>query len=179
MNLRIHHATPGDAGPYRDLINDVASWLAQRGIDQWPGGFDTTRIADIITSTDVLLVTSEDGEILAGASTTPAGDADFWTPTELATPATYVGKLAVRRAAAGRELGDLLLRWIGDRAARRGHAYVRLDAWRDNPGLHRYYARRGWTYVRTVTRPWRSSGALFQRPAVEDPAARAALTEHP
>ena len=47
--------------------------------------------------------------------------------------------------------------------------------WRTNDKLHAYYSRRGWTYVRDVDQPHRSSGTLFQLPPEPMPADLAPL----
>ena len=91
------------------------------------------------------------------------GDTDFWTPQELTEPAFYVSKVAAVDGYPG--LGSALLDWCGWQAARRGGELLRLDAWRTNPDLHRYYLTRGFRHVRTVEVPGRNSGALFERPA--------------
>ena len=101
-------------------------------------------------------------------------DPDFWTVAESRQPAVYVSKLAVTRADAG--LGALLLRWAVDAPPGSAVSGPGLDAWRANEQLHAYYRRRGWEHVRTVSLPYRRSGALFQRPALPDLEAREALT---
>ncbi|GAA1747658.1 hypothetical protein GCM10009681_18540 [Luedemannella helvata] len=93
------------------------------------------------------------------------GDPDFWTPAEREQPSLYVSKLAVRRDRSGHELGTLLLDWCRARAYALGYTWVRLDAWKTNTRLHRYYLDRGSHYVRTCENPRRRSGALFQLPA--------------
>ena len=69
------------------------------------------------------------------------------------------------RRAAGRNLGARLLDWAGDRAARSGHKWLRLDVHRHNHDLQRYYERLGFTRVGTTIHPPRGSGALYQRAA--------------
>jgi GNAT superfamily N-acetyltransferase len=166
-------ATAADLPEVLALLNDAAARLHARGISQWPRQFGQDRIGPMVGRGDVLLV--RDGGIPAAtAAVTAAGDPDFWTARELAEPASYVSKAARAGGYAG--LGEMLLRWITDAADARGDRWVRLDAWRDNPGLHAYYARRRWQHVRTVPAPHRNSGALFQRLALPDPPARAAFT---
>ncbi|MEU3710467.1 GNAT family N-acetyltransferase [Streptomyces catenulae] len=90
---------------------------------------------------------------------------DLWTPEERADPALYVHKLTVDRRYAGSGLGGRILDWAGDRAARQGARWLRLDAWTTNAGLHRYYLRQGFQHVRTTADPDEVSGWLAQRPA--------------
>ncbi|MEU5725052.1 GNAT family N-acetyltransferase [Micromonospora sp. NPDC047738] len=65
---------------------------------------------------------------------------------------------------AGRNIGGALLDWAARVAASRGCRWLRLDAWRTNEALHRYYERQGFSPIRVVELAHRGSGALFQRP---------------
>ncbi|MFR9796084.1 GNAT family N-acetyltransferase [Streptomyces sp. MS06] len=71
--------------------------------------------------------------------------------------------MAVKREFAGAGVGGTLLDWASERAATQGKQWLRLDAWKDNQGLHRFYKNAGFTLVRVVDLPHRRSGALFQR----------------
>lgn len=73
--------------------------------------------------------------------------------------------MAVARTAAGQNIGARMLDWASFRAAQQGKELLRLDAWKTNPGLHRYYEGQGFTMVRLVDLPHRQSGALFERPS--------------
>ena len=90
----------------------------------------------------------------------------------------YVHRMVVARDLGGRNLGAAMLDWAGRHAQRHGKPWVRLDAWRTNTALHRYYLDRGFHRVRTCELAWRGSGELFQRRAAvqlgvgADPAGR-------
>jgi GNAT superfamily N-acetyltransferase len=174
----LRQATPSDVDEVWRLIHDSIRWLRSIGSDQWDtwrtwGGPDG-KIARAIAAGHLWLM-FDDEDLVATITVEPFGDTDFWTPDELAEPALYVSKLAVRRDVAGQELGALLLAWVRDRAYRDGARWVRLDAWRTNDKLHAYYRRRGWTYVRDVDQPHRSSGTLFQLPPEPMPPELASL----
>lgn len=66
-------------------------------------------------------------------------------------PAVYVHRLAVAQTHRGSRLGQRLLVWVGQRAAERGAASVRLDCATDNPGLRRFYEEQGFRHIRDVT----------------------------
>jgi GNAT superfamily N-acetyltransferase len=168
----IQLASHNDVNDVLKLLNEAASWLHTQGFDQWPNGFSAQRIAPIIDRGEMFIVRTESGHPAATVAVSSNGDADFWTVNELAEPAHYVAKLATSRTVASSGLGELLLRWTVDRAARQGMDWVRLDAWRTNSRLHDYYRRAGWAYIRTEEVAHRRSGALFQRAAVEDSIAR-------
>jgi GNAT superfamily N-acetyltransferase len=171
----IRPAASCDVDDVLGLLNAAASWLHTRGLDQWPHGFGTDRIAPMIDRGEVYLV-REDGLAIATIAASPHGDSEFWTPVELDEPALYIAKLAVARDRRGQGLGEMLLRWTVDLAHGRSAQWARLDVWRTNHQLHEWYRRAGWTYVRTVDLPHRGSGTLFQRRAVQDLEARRTFT---
>ncbi|MER5914752.1 GNAT family N-acetyltransferase [Streptomyces sp. NPDC001982] len=90
-------------------------------------------------------------------------DPEFWTSADDPASALCVHRMAVARSASGVGVGARLLDWAAERAARQGKHWLRLDAWKDNEGLHRYYKSVGFTLVRIIDLPHRRSGALFQR----------------
>jgi GNAT superfamily N-acetyltransferase len=92
-------------------------------------------------------------------------DGEFWRPEDDPDDALYLHRMVTVRDVAGREIGSALLDWASRRASALGKRWVRLDAWRSNPDLQRYYTDRGFEHVRTVELPHRQSGALFQREA--------------
>lgn len=166
--LTIREAKPDDQQLVWDLIHESIAWLRDRGLDQWynwqswqgPNG----KVMKAINEGSVWLAWADTGSAPVGTITVePHGDLDFWTPDELLDSAYYVSKVAIARDHAGQELGNLLLNWARDLAFRNGIGVVRLDAWRSNTALHRYYQERGWRLVRDVYQPHRQSGVLFER----------------
>jgi GNAT superfamily N-acetyltransferase len=176
--ITIGRAYPHDLDDVLGILNSAAGQLHSRGLDQWSTGFTAERIGPYIACAEMWLLRDETGRAVATVRGTSDADPDFWTPEESRELAMYVSKLA-RAPHAAPGIGTMLLRWLTDHAASLGYAWIRLDAWRTNPGLHHYYADRGWTHVRTVNAPGRRSGALFQRSADPDPAARAAFRPRP
>lgn len=108
----------------------------------------------------------------AAATITLDQDADdrLWTPQEQADSARYVHKLTVDRKYAGTGLGARILDWAGDRAARSGAMWLRLDAWTTNTRLHAYYRSQNFEHVRTSPDPSVVSGWAAQRPALRNDA---------
>lgn len=148
---------------------DAAAWLAPLGTDQWSAPFPEEHIAASVLAGEVFLFReSESGEAAATVTLDHVIDPelwDLWSPEERVEPALYVHKLAVDRRYAGNDLGGRILDWAGDRAARQGVRWLRLDAWTTNTRLHRYYLRHGFQHVRTTANPDEVSGWLAQRPA--------------
>ncbi|MGJ5899412.1 GNAT family N-acetyltransferase [Streptomyces niveiscabiei] len=145
---------------------DAATWLRQRGTDQWARPFPPEHILASIRRREVYMI-RETPFSDAAATLTLDRDADprLWTPAEIAEPALYVHKLAVDRAASGRGLGGILLDWASVQAARQGARWLRLDAWTTNSRLQAYYRSEGFTHVRTADDPDVVSGWAAQRPA--------------
>jgi GNAT superfamily N-acetyltransferase len=147
------------------LRRHAEDWLREAGIDQWTKSeYGARVIKGWIGAGSTFVVSTEDGEVV-GSLSLDAGDPDFWTPEELKAPALYLYKFIIRSDHRGSGLGDVLLDWSGYRSEMAGALWLRLDCWRDNRGLHKYYLDRGFHYLTTRTHPTRMSGALFERPA--------------
>lgn len=154
--------TPQDLPTMLDILDEARLRIRANGSDQWPNRFDESRVARDVDEGSAYFVLV-DGQPVATFILNNRADLHFWTPTEAAEPARYLSKLATRSGHPG--LGSAVLDWCSWKAAHDGAEVVRLDAWRTNTALHTYYLRNGFHHVRTVERPGRNSGALFERPA--------------
>lgn len=146
------------------LLREASAWLASRGIDQWQYPPHRDRITAALER-GVCFLAFEDDRPIATIQVDDVADPEFWTPADDPEAALYVHRMAASRHIAGRDTGANLLEWAAERAATQGKPWLRLDAWKDNAGLHRYYERAGFTLLRIVDLPHRRSGALFQRPS--------------
>ncbi|MFD8937913.1 GNAT family N-acetyltransferase, partial [Streptomyces sp. NPDC059578] len=163
-NLTIRQAVQADLQTVVDLWEHAASWLSERGIDQWQYPPREDRIKANIAAGECWIVEADEAPV-ATITVDEHADSDFWTPDEASHPALYVHRMVVRRDASGMDLGSAMLDWAGGEAIRQGKQLLRLDAWRTNTELQRYYSDRGFAHVRTVDDVDRSSGALFERAA--------------
>nr|MDT0661933.1 GNAT family N-acetyltransferase [Micromonospora sp. DSM 115978] len=177
--LQIVQAQERDLSDVLAVLDDAATWLQERGIDQWPASFSrdatwrTDRIRAYITQGLTYLVRDQHGAAVATFTLTAGADPQFahgWPDG----PDTggYVFRMAVRRSAAGGKVGSRILDWAGREVGRWGRKWLRVDVHRRNPKLQRYYERHGFVKVAEVTAPdlsapgrIRGSGALMQRPA--------------
>ena len=163
--LDVRPAAVEDLETVQSILAEASTWLASRGIAQWPTGFrkerSRRRIEQGIEQGTVLLSFVQ-GEPVATITLDGWADPEFWDASD---NAGYVHRLAVRRSWAGRGIGEALLDWAGQRVAERGGRWLRLDCMRDNKRLHAYYRRLGFEHVRDVELGHRISGSLFQRPA--------------
>ncbi|MFE2970002.1 GNAT family N-acetyltransferase [Streptomyces sp. NPDC059340] len=161
-------AAAADVPALLALRTEAEGWLRDKGTDQWSDPETGERaIAKWRASIDegrAWVVIGEDDEVLATVSRGPV-DRDFWTDADHPESALYLYKLIVAREASGRQLGTRVIDWMSRLAALEGRAWVRIDTWRTNSGLHSYYKRLGFRHVRTEAPPHRRSGWLAQRPA--------------
>ncbi|KMS74208.1 hypothetical protein ACM01_14910 [Streptomyces viridochromogenes] len=128
---------------------EAATWLWDRGIDQWNNPFPADHILESIRAGSVFLI--QDGESTAATVTLDTEpEPDLWTEEELRTPSLHLHKLIVRRDYAGNELGSRIIDWACDRAAQAGAVWVRINVNTANVDLQRYYLSNGFHYVRTV-----------------------------
>lgn len=162
---------PGELDEVFTVLDDAASWLVERGIDQWPDSFqpDGWRAEALRRHASVgeVWLLREGGQPSATMTVTTWADLDFahgWPGG--AADARYVARLATARHASGRGVGAWMLDQAARMAAEAGCRWLRLDCAKHNPGLHAYYERHGFEHVCTVDLDFRRSGALFQRPAV-------------
>jgi GNAT superfamily N-acetyltransferase len=142
-SLRIISAQCEDLGRYVDLLEEVAKWLAQRGINQWrPGSFrlSASYYAESIRRGEVQLAFC--GDALVGTLRLLLREPIVW-PEIAEDDAVYVYNLAVRRKWANQQLGSRLLEWASHRALVLGRTCVRLDCVAKSTFLRDYYTRAG------------------------------------
>jgi GNAT superfamily N-acetyltransferase len=141
--LQIVPAQADDLDRYIELLEEVAEWLSQRGVEQWrPGSFRQSALfyTGSIRQGEVQLAFS--GDDLVGTLRLLLHEPIVW-PDIAAEDAVYVYSLAVRRRWANQQVGRRLLEWAGHRASELGRSYVRLDCMADNAFLRSYYAQAG------------------------------------
>ncbi|MEE4541208.1 GNAT family N-acetyltransferase [Streptomyces sp. V4-01] len=163
-DLHIRPARLDELATVESLLIEVSEWLASRGIDQWQFPPHRDRITTALRRGEVFLA-EVDGRPVATLQVDDHADPEFWTPEDEPGDALYVHRMAVTRKFSGAGIGGTLLDWASARAVEEGKAWLRLDAWKNNPGLHQYYQDQGFRMIRLIDLPHRGSGALFQRPS--------------
>lgn len=171
MTYTIWPARQDELPVVMDLLYDRVRWLQSRGSDQWSTypRWEPEMVRSIARGETHLLRDADTFQPLGTITMSTEADSDFWTEEERAVPALYLAKLATRTGAAGRGIGRLMLDYSLYRAVAEGLHEVRMDVWKTATELHDYYRAQGWTYLRTVEKPGRFSGALFSK-VVEPPA---------
>ncbi|GGM83374.1 hypothetical protein GCM10012275_62500 [Longimycelium tulufanense] len=176
-DFSIEKASPEELPVVLEILDDAAEWLQGRGIDQWPASFsdDATwrieRIRSYIEFGLTYLVRGKSGKSVATFTLSRAADPQFmhgWPDGP--DSGGYIFRMAVRRSAAGNDIGGVILDWAAREVARWGRAWLRIDVHRHNKQLQSYYERHGFTRVNEVTAPdssvpgrTRGSGTLMQR----------------
>lgn len=141
--LQIARARRSDLDAYIDLLEEIAEWLAARGIRQYlPGTFRASRayFAESIRRGEVHWAFVDD--TMVGAVRLLNEDAVVW-PEVPEGESVYVYNLVVRRDRARRELGVRILDWAERETQAMGRIFLRLDCYADNAFLRRYYANAG------------------------------------
>jgi len=168
MTFRLGLANDHDHNQIIRLVEEAASWLRNKGTDQWARPWPSCSARDARICADI----SEGKTWIAWDGDTPAATITSeetahqpllseWDDGE---PAAYVHRLVVARRYGGRGLGSSLLNWAGRRAAQGyGARWIRIDVWKTNKTLHKYYVRQGFTFVRQCRDAEYPSGALSRR----------------
>ncbi len=159
--LDIRPARPDELSSVEGLWLEASRWLASRGLDQWQYPPRRYRMIEAIRARDCHLVHLH-SRLVGTITVQEEADPEWWADDDPSC-ALYVHDLAVSRSAAGKAVGAALLDWAGGLAARRGKPWLRLEAWKTNHLLHRYYLAQRFELLRIEDLPHRNSGALFQR----------------
>lgn len=146
------------------LWDEARRWLSAKGIDQWQYPATREKIAHAIERGHAYMMVAGP-ECLGTITVDEFADPEFWFPGDSPDDALYAHRVIVRPSAGGAGLGSAMFDWASEQAARLGKSWLRVDAWKTNARLGRYYESKGFTRVRTVDLPHRRSGALYQRPA--------------
>lgn len=161
----IRRTTSDDLDALIGLRRYAESWLHAAGIDQWTDHARGARVIRAGIDDGVTYTVQDNTGAVVASLTLNRPDPDFWTEADQPETGLYLYKFMIGPEGRGTGLGKTLLDWACQQAEHRGKQWLRLDCWRTNTALQAYYARRGFRLIRTVDLPWRSSGALMQRPA--------------
>lgn len=156
--------TEDDIVEVATLWNRSAAWLHSKGLDQWQYPVKWENIRRTVADGTCWLVAECDGRTVGTITVESTAD-PYWLPTDDPDDALYIHRMVVDDGARGRELGSALLDWAARRTMKVGRSWLRLDAWKSNPALHKYYLDRGFSLVRIDDNPSDPSGACFQRHA--------------
>ncbi len=147
-SLRMLPACERDLGRVQELLTEAARWSREEGIEGlWRVPYPAEWILPSLRRGEVFVAWL--GGAPVGTLTFRWEDRPAWgdRPPE----AAYVHKLAVRRALKGARIGARMIDWAGDRAAREGREWLRLDCLRSHAKLRSYYESLGFRNVGEAT----------------------------
>ena len=160
------------------ILDDAASWLRSRGIDQWQPGTFETEVYEAVSAGEMYVAESE-GSIL-GCFRLGRADADAiaaWSRVgmhEDSGGTLYLSRMAVGDERHGTNNGSQLIGLAMEMAKNLGVGHVRLDCWAGNGTLRAFYTAEGFTRVSDVESPTKDRAgevirvSLFER-LVEQP----------
>lgn len=155
-------ATLEDAEALLGIRRESETWLASRGIRQWPPGhFTMDRLRGQLAAGSWLVLVDDVDRIHAGLESLESDE--LW-PDAPPGEAHYIHGLMVDRRIAVPGAGGRLLDHAAARAHAAGASYLRLYCVATNPALRDYYLRRG--FVETGHRDFEDSwfsARLFEK----------------
>jgi hypothetical protein len=157
----LRKARGADLEDVLEILDEASSWLAGRGIQQWPSPFPRATIEHDFEHNTVWLA-SVDRHPVATLSILTT-DPLFWG--DVNGNAWYLHRFAIRRSVAG--IGSAVLELIEHEAARSGAGFLRLDC---GVGLQDYYESAGYQLrssvclVMATSSPPRSSWICYEKP---------------
>ncbi len=161
VNIR-RATTDADLDDVADMWTRSSERLQRLGYDQWSYPVKWHNILRSSAERKLWVVSLDHDRPIATITLENEAD-DFWLPENDPEDALYAHRLVVDDGYRGTELGSALLDWAARRARAVGKTWLRLDAWKSNTDLHKYYLDRGFTFVRIAPGPDELSGACFQR----------------
>lgn len=158
---KVVKATRDDVSEVSGLLQEVATWLRGKNIDQWSYLADRSHddsIRENIELEQVYLVKDKDEIIATFALNKQQGkwDADLWG--QLEDHSIYLHRLAVARARKGEGLGREILSWIEKKARVENIDYIKLDCVEYNHPLNQFYLANGYEHQGT-----KNSFSLYQK----------------
>jgi protein-tyrosine phosphatase len=136
--LTVRKALVPDATGASEILQEAATWLLSKGIQQWRPEWFGVAWAERQIAKGTLYLGFIDNLPVATIRLLWE-DPDIWGPRAL--DAGYVHSLAVRRANAG--VGRYLIAWAAEQVRAAGRSYLRLDCWDGNTQLRSYYTSLG------------------------------------
>lgn len=150
-------AKPEDTQAVLELLGSTAEWLKSTGSTQWSGllqGEDSHNTPEAIKRGEVYIFMQ--GSMLAGMvmlmQRESAWDLELWGD-EGHKSSIYLHRLNINRAAAGKNLGEQIVRWADSGIQFTGKDRIRLDCIANNPKLNDFYRRCGYVYKGLASNP--------------------------
>lgn len=127
------------------ILRATAEQMVKDGRNQWiPELFSLELMDEYLRDREVILLRHEDQP--AGMFTLQESDASYWRERN-DTRYCYLHRLAVLPAYRGLQLGNRMIAFGENHAARKGKAGLRLDCVTHLDTLNAYYQRQGYCFI--------------------------------
>jgi len=142
--IDVRTATPDELPQISSILEEAHAWLVSRNLPLWsPGDLTEAALRPAVEAGHYLLAFA--GAAAAGTARLTRDDLLFW-PDAVGVKATYLHRLAVRRAHAGGAVSGALVNASLERARAAGSEFLRLDCRADIPRLRGLYEGFGFTF---------------------------------
>ena len=170
----IREMRPDDRPTVTSLWTARVRWAENKRI----GLIRYCPLTEAETAAAVPFVLTCDGAVVATATIVDPTPQDGWTDREAAQRAVGLVRIDTDPALAADRLSWVITSWASDRAARTGHAWVRMRVAPSQLALH-LSERLAWDPVRTVRTADGGTAHLLQHEAREVPGIRALVQDAP
>jgi len=148
MALDFKQAQPSDFSQAMEIMAAAASWLLDKGIDQWPSPppahWQQRMTAKIDQGAIYTLGIGNNRFGIVGLTWV-----DSYWPDD--GQAGYVHQMAVHPVMHGQNLGGMILFWAQQQVKKKGRQFVRLDCMASNGRLRQYYEEHGFLFRGRLT----------------------------
>lgn len=145
--LQLEIAGSEDLAEFVEILEEVGTWLFERGIPQWPPGSNRAQTEDFrvwIDEGDLIVL--RDGASLLGGCIIGRASYEAWDG--YSEPAAYLRKLAVARSVGGRHHGHQIVERAQQWALEADRSLIRLDCWDGSQALRAYYRELDFTELK-------------------------------
>ena len=144
MRSEIRQAAAYETDLVAEVLSEAVAWLQSRGIPLWqPSDVASAAIRSDVAAGYYFLALHNDQP--SGTFKYQPDDPLIW-PEESENEASYIHRVAVKRAFAGGKLSSMMLQWAAERAADEGKQFLRLDCEASRPRLRAIYERFGFVH---------------------------------
>lgn len=154
-DIKVFQAKIEDTEAVMQLLVQTAEWLRSKGSKQWNGllhGEDSHQTQEAVKRGEVYLFMQ--GSMLAGMvmlmQQESAWDRGLWGE-EGHESSVYLHRLNINREAAGKGLGEAIVRWADAGIHFPGKDRIRLDCIASNEKLNSFYLRCGYEFKGSAT----------------------------
>ena len=142
MNIKIQRAEAKSLSLVSSVLRDAAKWLESKGQPLWKSEWLTPENLEREPGSYYLARVEEEN---AGVYRFQEEDTLFW-PESPTSEATYIHRLSVRRAFAGKGIASMLIQHATEMTKAKNRRFLRLDCDSTRPKLRTFYEGLGFRF---------------------------------